>query len=111
MQAKYTVKAGQGLAAAPHGEIHVLLQDKHGCLVKDYTDLQVKLELKLVDTADDSDCVQLSQGGIARAYALASVTEGIAVFKDIIVTGMDLHSLNTYLPPGSLTISSEQLPV
>ncbi len=88
MQAKSTVKAGQGLAAAAHGEIHVLLQDQHGCLVKDYPDVQVKLELKLVETADDSDCVQLSQGSIARAYALATVTEGIAVFKDIVVTGM-----------------------
>jgi len=102
MQAKSTVKAGQGLAAAPHGEIHVLLQDKHGSLVKDYTDLQVKLELKLVDTSDDSDCVQLSQSGIARAYALATVTEGVAVFKDIVVTGMNLHSLNTCLPRGSV---------
>ncbi|KAL0023092.1 hypothetical protein WJX77_000674 [Trebouxia sp. C0004] len=83
--AKSTVKAGQGLAAAPHGEIHVLLQDKHGCLVKDYTDVQAKLELKLVNTADE--CVQLSQSGVARAYALATVTEGVAVFKDITVTG------------------------
>jgi len=60
------------------------------------------LELKLVDTSDDSDCVQLSQSGIARAYALATVTEGVAVFKDIVVTGMNLHSLNTCLPRGSV---------
>lgn len=99
MQAKSTVKTGQGLAAAPNGEIHVLLQDKHGCLVKDYTDVQVKLELKLVDTADDSECVQLLQSGIARAYALATVSEGVAVFKDIIVTGMDLHALVTCVCP------------
>ena len=102
MQAKSTVKAGQALAAAPNDEIHVLLQDKHGCLVKDFPDVQAKLELKLVQTADDSDCVQLSQSGIARAYALATVTEGAAVFKDIVVTGMNLHSLNTRLPRGSV---------
>ncbi len=111
MQAKSTVKAGQALAADPDDEIHVLLQDKHGCLVKDYPDVQVKLELKLVETADDSDCVQLSQSGITRAYALATVTEGVAVFKDIIVTGMGLHSLDTCLPPRSVQFSSEQLPV
>lgn len=102
MQAKSTVKAGQGLAAAPHGEIHVLLQDKHGCLVKDYPNVQVKLELKLVDTSDDSDRVQLSQSGVAGAYALATATEGVAVFKDIVVTGMDLHSLDACLLPRSI---------
>lgn len=105
MQAKSTVKAGQGLAAAPNDEIHVLLQDKHGCLVKDYPAVQVKLELKLVETADDSDYVQLSQNDIARAYALATVTEGVAVFKDIIVTGMAIHSLSTCVPVGSAMFS------
>ena len=111
MQAKSTVKAGQGLAAAPHGEIHVLLQDKHGCLVKDYPNVQVKLELKLVDTSDDSDRVQLSQSGVAGAYALATATEGVAVFKDIVVTGMDLHSLDACLLPRSVDFSFGQLPV
>ena len=73
--------------------------------------MQVKLELKLVDTSDDSDRVQLSQSGIAGAYALATVTEGVAVFRDIIVTGMGLHSLGTCLLPRSVDFSFGQLPV
>jgi len=34
-----------------------------------------------------------------------------AALQDIIVTGMDLHSLNTCLPLGSVTFSPDQLPV
>lgn len=84
------MKAGEGLAAAPDGQIHVLLQDQHGALVKDYADVRVKLALKLVSTADDSnDAVELTQAGTAGDYAVASVMEGVAVFTGVTVTGKD----------------------
>lgn len=85
------MKIGEGLAAAPDGQIHVLLQDQHGALVKDYADVQVKLALKLVSTAADSnDAVELTQAGTVREYAVASVVEGVAVFTGVTVTGKDL---------------------
>ena len=58
--------------------------------MKDYADVQVKLALKLVSTADDSnDAVELTQAGTVSDHAVASVVEGVAVFTGVTVTGKD----------------------
>lgn len=83
------MKVGENLAASLDGTIRVLLQDDFGALVReDYSDVQVKLALRVAGTADDgAKAVQLSQAGVVRDHVTACIEEGTAIFRDVTVTG------------------------
>ena len=79
---------GEALAASPEGSLKVLVHDRHSCLAKDCSRVQVRLALHLVGMQHAyGRVVRLSQGGRESDFISVAVEAGVAVFQDVIVAG------------------------